>query len=105
MAFGVMAPADTNKIGVNSHIFEVLYFCYCRGDFTVMLGEEVIGAFRLMDKACTSLSRFSYDMHIRSVKDPPLPNEHPCLYENFLYTRMLWSKYLKQVPHCLVGYA
>ena len=57
-----------------------------------MFGEK-ISVFKLMDTACTTLAQVSYLSHNKSVKDSPLPNGHRRLYENFVFTRMLWSKY------------
>ena len=58
-----------------------------------MLGEKN-DVFKLMDIVCTKFAEVSYQIHNMSVKDSPLPNGHRRLYENFVYTRMLWSKYI-----------
>ena len=59
------------------------------------IGEEsgVGNIFRLMEVMCQELRDLSYTLNNKSVpKTAKLPNNHRPLYQNFVFSRMLWSK-------------
>ena len=64
-----------------------------RGDFNIKLEEEDqdCNAFYLIQKACMKLAEVSYQ-----ANDARITQTHRSkpLYQNFLFSRMLWSEYV-----------
>lgn len=59
--------------------------------------SEVCSIFRLMEVMCLELRGLSYIIGNESVpKNAKSPNGHRPLYQNFVFSRMLWSKLIGQ---------
>jgi len=75
-------------------------FYFNRGDFKIMYNsdkseDKQVLIFHQLEQACLELADVSYKVRISNIANAKdLPNGFKPVYKGFVYSRMLWSKFL-----------
>lgn len=94
-SYGIFSPLQ------HCYLFNPLQHC-CSGDFLVVFNsdgddDKNCSIFHFLEQACFELAEVSYKINnSRMVDAQNLPSGHRPLYRNFLYSRMLWGKGVRE---------